>query len=700
MTSRNEVRPRRKSTPHGDRSRLVPKGPDGAVGVTPVSDAISPEATRVLSAAVVLGLQFALDEVGEILCEQPGSLLRPMQEIMARGFVTADGAKFAFRDEATHGALYESTPEPVRLALHRQIGTRLLARGGPVAPAAHHLAHAAWPGDARVLAVLDRATREVLESSPGVAAYFAGRALDLTARDSDDRFARGIVAVETLVAADRREDAVTLARALIHEDPPVRFACDLHLKLASILVLSGDGTAAVSEVDAVVREPDLAVNVYAAAESTRLLARLAAGDFAQARHSAEATLAGEYTHRGDAALANALTDLSMNAWNAGHTADALSLMRGAAGRVDADAYRGQCAFVRLQLARMRMATGDGAGADVLATDDEDALDDPAWSIALAGLRARTHLSCGSIQDAIGENDRALALADELGTGFLAAVVRSTSAMIALLRDDSGAAGTQFAACANDLGNVPAHPIENHVSWIRARVLEATFGRQRAFEALEPMYANLPMYLPTLLEEPGAAAWLVRLALAQGDRRRAQSVVAAAEKLAADNRPYACISAIALHARGLLDRDVGALQQAASLHYQPWARASAAEDAGVALAELGRGDESRSHFAFAVSEYLLAGSERDASRVRARIRTARTERRTRIERPLEGWESLTDGERRVVALVAEGLTNRQAAERAFLSRHTVDSHLRQAYRKLNISSRVALVRLAMEHEPST
>ena len=89
--------------------------------------------------------------------------------------------------------------------------------------------------------------------------------------------------------------------------------------------------------------------------------------------------------------------------------------------------------------------------------------------------------------------------------------------------------------------------------------------------------------------------------------------------------------------------------------------------------------------------------RDASRVRDRLRGAGSERRARVPRPLEGWDSLTDGERRVVTLVAQGLTNRQAAERAFLSRHTVDFHLRQAFRKLNISSRVELVRLALEQE---
>ncbi len=63
----------------------------------------------------------------------------------------------------------------------------------------------------------------------------------------------------------------------------------------------------------------------------------------------------------------------------------------------------------------------------------------------------------------------------------------------------------------------------------------------------------------------------------------------------------------------------------------------------------------------------------------------------------GWESLTDTERSVVDLVAEGLTNREAGERLFLSHHTVGFHLRSIYRKLGVSSRVDLTRLALEHQ---
>jgi DNA-binding CsgD family transcriptional regulator len=64
-------------------------------------------------------------------------------------------------------------------------------------------------------------------------------------------------------------------------------------------------------------------------------------------------------------------------------------------------------------------------------------------------------------------------------------------------------------------------------------------------------------------------------------------------------------------------------------------------------------------------------------------------------PRFGWASLTNAEHDVAELVAEGLTNAQVGARLFQSRHTVDSHLRRIYRKLDISSRVQLARLVTE-----
>jgi DNA-binding CsgD family transcriptional regulator len=66
-------------------------------------------------------------------------------------------------------------------------------------------------------------------------------------------------------------------------------------------------------------------------------------------------------------------------------------------------------------------------------------------------------------------------------------------------------------------------------------------------------------------------------------------------------------------------------------------------------------------------------------------------------PPVGWESLTAPELSVAELVADGLTNREAASRLFLSPYTVDSHLRRIFRKLNLNSRVDLMRLVMSRE---
>ena len=65
------------------------------------------------------------------------------------------------------------------------------------------------------------------------------------------------------------------------------------------------------------------------------------------------------------------------------------------------------------------------------------------------------------------------------------------------------------------------------------------------------------------------------------------------------------------------------------------------------------------------------------------------------RPTFGWASMTETERRVAELVAHGLSNREAASRLFLSRHTVDYHLRSIFRKIGVDSRVQLAALFLE-----
>jgi predicted ATPase/class 3 adenylate cyclase/DNA-binding CsgD family transcriptional regulator len=60
-----------------------------------------------------------------------------------------------------------------------------------------------------------------------------------------------------------------------------------------------------------------------------------------------------------------------------------------------------------------------------------------------------------------------------------------------------------------------------------------------------------------------------------------------------------------------------------------------------------------------------------------------------KRPTKGWASLTPTELEVTKLVAEGLKNAEIAERMFISRNTVETHLKHVFSKLGLSSRTEL-----------
>ena len=63
---------------------------------------------------------------------------------------------------------------------------------------------------------------------------------------------------------------------------------------------------------------------------------------------------------------------------------------------------------------------------------------------------------------------------------------------------------------------------------------------------------------------------------------------------------------------------------------------------------------------------------------------------------QGEQLLTPREEQVVALVAEGLGNREIAQELNLSEHTVKKYLFRTFDKLGISTRVELVLYAMNH----
>lgn len=59
--------------------------------------------------------------------------------------------------------------------------------------------------------------------------------------------------------------------------------------------------------------------------------------------------------------------------------------------------------------------------------------------------------------------------------------------------------------------------------------------------------------------------------------------------------------------------------------------------------------------------------------------------------------LSDREVEVLRLIARGLSNREVADRLFISRKTVGRHVENLYRKIDVSSRAAAAVFAMEHD---
>jgi DNA-binding CsgD family transcriptional regulator len=201
-----------------------------------------------------------------------------------------------------------------------------------------------------------------------------------------------------------------------------------------------------------------------------------------------------------------------------------------------------------------------------------------------------------------------------------------------------------------------------------------------------------------MADPALAAWLARAALAAGNRELAAAAARIAATIAATYPQYPALSAAAAHAQGLVHGNPALLSRATAQHRDPWARASAAEDLGILHARRDDREQAIQHLKAALGGYRQTGASRDEARARWRLRQLgihRSRWSTSAARPAAGWQGLTGTEQTVAHLVAEGLTNNQIAARLYISTHTVAHHLRQAFRKLSITSRVELARIVIK-----
>jgi DNA-binding CsgD family transcriptional regulator len=249
----------------------------------------------------------------------------------------------------------------------------------------------------------------------------------------------------------------------------------------------------------------------------------------------------------------------------------------------------------------------------------------------------------------------------------------------------------------------APSVRRHAAWLLALQAMADGDPSRAHRALcalgeDERTSIVPLFPMDVDDE----ARLVQIALAVQDHELAGNAAAAAQRRSGLNPNVRSIAAAAAHVNGLLNHSQQFLAEAVALFEagpRPLALALALEDLGVVTVDDGDTNEATAAFGRALTLYAEAGAALDAGRVRGRLRALGVRRRlVSAQRPGRGWAAMTDSELAVARLVAQGFTNREVAERLFVSHHTVSSHLRHVFAKLDVNSRVELTRVAGVYDP--
>ena len=188
--------------------------------------------------------------------------------------------------------------------------------------------------------------------------------------------------------------------------------------------------------------------------------------------------------------------------------------------------------------------------------------DTMWVPAIPVQSAELALSDGRIGEAAELAKSGIEQAEEQGTSYFSATAWSVVAMAALLTGklvEAGSAVDRGVERAPDIGFYG----RSAITFARARVAEAQGHPEQAMATLFGMCREPTRLHGMLLQDPTAAPWWVRVALAQENRRLAGEVVLTMEHLAHTTENYPSLLVSAVHARGLLDRDPVAVQAAVS-----------------------------------------------------------------------------------------------------------------------------------------
>jgi DNA-binding CsgD family transcriptional regulator/tetratricopeptide (TPR) repeat protein len=660
------------------------------------------EALQLLRAGSLLGSTFSITELATVL-DRPVSELTPAVEaVLDSGVVEEQGAFLRFRHDLLREAVYADLPESLRVALHREAAVRLAAVGTPAPRVADQFSRGATTGDSEAVEWLTRAAREAASTSPETAAQLLQRATGLMETTDPGRDLLVVEQADNLMAAGRVTEAVATCEALLSRGARPDADLPARLRLGAGLMVNGRPTEALRALDAVAGSAGTSEETVALGLSEASFARLWLGDFDGAEETAEqaeSLARGCDNHR---AATGALATRSVVACMRGHLATALELSDGAVIAADLSPGRVGHAFPVYASRGWILMEHDRHEDAVRALQSGRQVCEELgvrWPLATyQAYLAVERFVVGEWDDAVAELEAGIALAEDSGVTYAVKPSLSALAMIRLYRNDLVGArrAVRDAEMVADRGS---RLFDYRVLLAEALLLEAAGAIDQAFRVLADRW-RLCRDVGMAIDFPAVGPDLVRLARAAGDTDLAGEVTTAVEEVAACNDiPW--ISGAALRCRGLLSDDLAAAAAAVDAYAEGGrlleVALSCEEAAGLAAAT-GHRETARELMERASGVFEELDASRGVLRVDAGLRGLGVRRGKRgvRQRPQQGWESLTPTERAVADLVAEGLSNPQIAERLFVSRRTVQTHVAHAFSKLDIGSRAQLAALVTQH----
>ncbi len=676
---------------------------------------LSQVAYRVLEGAAVVGDPFDPELAAAAAGTAESAAIDALDELLRLDVVrqTDVPRRFRFRHPLVRRAVYESTPGGWRLGAHERTAAALEARGATVSARAEHVERSAREGDNAAAALLRDAGEAAAQRAPASAArWFAGalrllpssapaevrielllersRALASTGQFAESR----ATLIESMTILPK--DATALRVRLTVECAGVEHLLGQHKKAHARLETALTGLPDGNSLDAVSLMTALAVDClydmeyeamrgWAAralavalplgddaltaavvALSAVSAAFLGATSEAQTHHQHAAELIDELpdeelARRLDALVHLATAELYLDRYQSSvrHAERALELGR-ATGQGDLFPLifpvLGTALWVQGRLAESEEVL-EGA---VEAARLQGNVQGLAWNLF---NRSDAALAAGNVDLALATAEESVDLTKNLDDSVVSVAAAAAFARALLETGDAARAAELLlnSAGGEELRLIPG-------SW-RARVLELLTrcllesGRraeaERAAQATTACAEAFALPMPTAMAALAAAA----LALDSGDP------VGAAEH--------------ALAAAALLDEIGDAFDAALSRTL-----------AGRALAQAGERERAAVELERAVVAFDSFGASRNRAAAERELRKLgrRIHRRTRPgDGNLSGVDSLTERELQVARLVAEGKTNPDIAAVLFLSPKTVETHLRNMFRKLDVSSRLQVAR---------